>query len=227
MTEFETHIKSLGSKALKAVLLDDCLEKFSSRTGGTFYDVPGKPWPIGTNGPLRPFLQIVVDDLPFVPDQISHLKAVCIYIDKNYVTFDILSEEGSEFVVREIPKESAIVPMVNPVKNEFENKDISWEAFTDYPSSSDFFEWLENQGITYDFESSALEEALEKYENYGFSKINGWPTTIQGPSYDEPNIDRFSIQVSLDIEIPFGDSIVFTIGWSSKINNWHCMWETC
>ncbi|MDV2081253.1 hypothetical protein [Marinobacter xestospongiae] len=227
MNEFESYISSLGSEAIKAVLLDKCSEGFSSRAGGVFFDIPGKSWPMGPDSPLRPLLQIVVDELPYIPNSISHLMAICIYIDKDYVTFDILSEEGSEFVVREIPKGSTIIPLENPTQNTFEAKDIRWEKFTDYPSASDFFEWLDNQRIDYDFESSDLENALDKYSNYGFTKINGWSTTIQGPSYDEPNVDGFSIQISLDIEIPFGDSTVFKIDWGAKIKNWSCMWETC
>jgi len=147
MNEFESNISLLGSEAIKFALLDKCSEVFSSRTGGTFFDIPGKSWPMGPNSPLRPLLQIVVDELPYIPNKISHLMGICIYIDTDYVTFDILSEEGSEFVVREIPKGSAIVPLENPCKNNFEAKDIRLEQFTDYPSSSDFFEWLDNQKI--------------------------------------------------------------------------------
>ncbi|SFQ35736.1 hypothetical protein [Enterovibrio norvegicus] len=227
MNEFESYIRSLGSEAIKAVLLDNCTDEFSSRTGGTFYDIPGKSWPMGSSGPLRPLLQIVVNELPYIPKQISHLMGICIYIDKGYVTFDILSEEGGELVVREIPKGSTIHPLSNPTENKFEEKDIKWEKFIDYPSSSDFIEWLDNQNVDCDFESNEFEKALIKYSNYGFSKINGWPTTIQGPSYDEPNVDECTIQVSLDIDIPFGDSTIFKINWAAKINNWHCMWETC
>ncbi|MDD1796453.1 hypothetical protein LRP50_25390 [Enterovibrio sp. ZSDZ42] len=227
MNDFESHLSSLGSESIKAVLQNRCSEGFSSRTGGTFYDVSGNEWPMGADAPLRPLLQIVVDELPNIPEQISHLMGICIYIDNDYVTFDILSEEGSEFVVREIPKGSNITPLVNPAQKKFEAKDIKWETFTDYPSSSDFFEWLDNQNIDYDYESKELEKALERYRNYGFSKINGWPTTIQGPSYDKPNTKGCAIQISLDIEIPFGDSTVFKIEWGSKIKNWYCMWETC
>lgn len=227
INEIEQYLTSLKSNALKINLKDGLSSQFSSRTGGIFYDVPGKTWPKGSNGPLRPLIQIAINELPYIPKKIENLVGLCIYIDMDYVEYGSVPQEGADVVIREIPKDTEIVSLKNPIDSKFEEHDIEWIEFLDYPGRDDFLEWLDKQGVLYDDQDKNFCELLETYSNYGFTKINGWPTTIQSPSCGVNENDEFAIQFSLDIELPFGDSTVFTLSWANRINDWFTEWETC
>jgi len=157
----------------------------SSWFGKVMLCLPGEEWPTCNGKPLNALCQINLTQLPYVPELLSDLEFITVFISpENYPSDD---PNGVNWCLRSYKKIGDLIPLkqieTNSSIKAFQMKGILIDE--DYPGWDDF--------SNIQFKDSELELPEEIEENYwdhfnnisGF-KIGGWPTLIQSEIYWAP-----------------------------------------
>lgn len=223
--QFETidsHLRSASVAQIGGFRPD--MEAVHSWFGGNFFKLPDEPWPCHENDPMVPVLQIRVDELPIAPPQFEGLALVSLFVSHGRLPVNFPSENGDGWTIRSYGALTDLVhvdpPSAAQVLRPFQ---IRWEL-----QECEGPEWLEileildepNIGLDNDF----FEACHSRYHKHPFTKVGGWPATIQEPMH---NIrDPFVFQVASE-EKPrwmVGDNGKMYFFWDND-RQWSMYWD--
>jgi hypothetical protein len=211
----------------------------TSCMAGGFYAKSGELWPSNDHGPMMPLIQVVLSQVPAVPDCLRGYSLLTIFLDRTDLPLDGSASNGDGWLLRLYRPEETLVPLQEPVElwagdypkdrrhfvfdKQFPPRvtRLSWwlnEA--DFPGWEDYGSLLPH--YNWDFnELHPKYREVAKHE-YG-TKIGGWPTYIQGGGPGQGG--EFVLQVASQEKprVLFGDSgnvYVFRTG-----DGWEMSWE--
>lgn len=208
-------------RSMKVINKGKLSETVTSRVGGSFFDALGRTWPTNKNGPMRPMIQIKVSELSFIPTPVAKYELLCLYIDSKHLEYGSMAKEGGDFVVRTVLAGERCVPLTSPRQFPYQQYDIGFEEFVDYPGFTEMEEYLTPR----EEEHELLWKACEMRPNYWKTKINGHPPTVQGlpcMSYGE---NQFGIVLGREMELPLYLGGHLNIGFVSEDDEWYAHWR--
>jgi hypothetical protein len=197
---------------------------------------PGEEWPRTEGQPMLALLQLVVPELPVVPDALRDSSLVTLFVGPFELPVD--EANGSRWCLRSYPALDELEPLVEPPSAREANPKLAkaeatsyrafpvrWHEITDWPTLDDVPLDLRD-----DWEAAGAGEAFPN--TYGL-KVGGWPSTVQselfwsewGERLDEVD---FVLQVASDEKTGFvvGYGGVLYIGRSRGRGSWHCCWQS-
>ena len=161
--------------------------------------LPGESWPVSDGTSMIPLAQINLTELPYIPDELSDIQLITVFIDCNSLPID--TPNGEKWALRVYKDLSALVPIEEPDDLNTWLKAFPMKASIaekDYPCWEDVWDCPEELDDDY----------YDLFDNVPGFKIGGWPSLIQsGISWAPWN------------EHPHKPEYVFQIGTTQK-GNW-------
>lgn len=151
-------------------------------------------WPSDQGSAFWPLCQIVVSELPFVPESLRDIAMIQVFLDPEYPE---LWQEGE--VIRVFKSLDRVVPIKEPEHNSpIKAAPVGWKLLErDLPKYDDFPE---------DMPEELREAWMDEFEVYPRTKVGGWPYLIQ----------HWVVWPERDGLTDF--EYVFQIGWEKKLN---------
>lgn len=152
---------------------------------------PGESWPQSDGRPMWPLCQIIVDELPFVPDSLRDLALVRIYVDPDFHHCNTDSGEG--WCVRVSHSLDGMIETQPPDHgSNIKPRRARWQLIDeDYPCSED---------LPDDFPDELVEIWMDCCPTSDGTKLGGWPQLIQSeiswfPGNKHPANPEYAIQI--------------------------------
>ncbi|MCK5920640.1 MAG: DUF1963 domain-containing protein, partial [Methylococcales bacterium] len=216
--ELEDATKVLESAAKPALLgkiggaRPDYSDTTQSWWGGHFLGKKGEDVPIDsrTGNLMQPVLQIVIQTLPMIPERLSDVALINLWMDLKANDF-WEGANGNGFVIREYASLDGLVPIGLPAQNLLPVFPIFWKApVMQIPSWEDFFlkvpdSVLEEFNGDWFFKTP-FAEAFGKLQEKCPVKLGGWPTWIQGAGDFEDETFVFQLDSTDKGQFHIGDA---------------------
>jgi hypothetical protein len=152
--------------------------------GGNFYMQSDETWPKHNDEDMIPIVQIRVDELPVVPHQISDFALINLFVGQGRLPIDFPSENGDSWLIRNygsldgLTSKAPDKPLSAP--RDFQ---IRWSfRENEGPDWLEILELLDNPGIG--LNNDFFEVCHGRYSKHSFTKVGGWPATIQQPQHN-------------------------------------------
>ena len=128
-------------------------------------------WPMSNGTPMMPLCQFNLTECPFVPELLSDIAFLTVFIDGDELPQDPSNGEG--WLLRAYHKLDDLVAIQGPTKPGWSIRSfpIKWQLLQeDYPSRDDL--------VDIELPPEVDENYSELFENQNGTKIGGWPTLI-------------------------------------------------
>jgi hypothetical protein len=194
-------------------------------------------WPLSDGDPMLALLQVVVGELPVVPDPLRDIAALTLFVGP--FALPVAEPNGANWCLRAYATLDELAPLDTPTPARAGNPKLAnheltryrpfpvrWHAVTDWPS--------------YDSVPPEYQEAWDQAEgdetatvNHDGLKVGGWPSTVQSDvewwESDERLDDvDFVLQVDSDEKTGFqvGYGGILYVGRRRGSGTWHCSWQS-
>ena len=180
--------------------------------------LPGEEWPLSNGLPMLALAQINLTELPYVPEELSDLQLITVFIDSKELPID--APNGDKWQLRAYNDLSELVPITEPkdtntwlkafpMKATIVDKDYPcWEDVEDCPDELD-------------------DDYYDHFENVVGFKIGGWPSIIQSGAPWKESQFAFQIDTTQKGNWMWGDNGVgfFGRGLDQNKDTWTLDWE--
>jgi Domain of unknown function (DUF1963) len=199
---------------------------------------PDEDWPLNEGDPMLALLQVVVEELPVVPDQLRAFATLTLFVGPFALPVD--EPNGANWCLRTYATLDELAPLDPPpparagdpklargAPTAYRPFPVRWREVADWPSYEsvppDYRDaWDKAQG----------DETMARRTHEGL-KVGGWPSTVQsGVAWSEgderlDDVD-FVLQVDSDEKTGFqvGYGGVLYIGRRRSTGTWHCSWQS-
>lgn len=221
--------ESLDSASLAKPKESTCsLNKPTSWFGNVNLAAVGETWPLYEERNMFPLLQIVLDELPVVPEKLKDFAVITVFIGANsegkgvYPHYEKISENGEGWLIRAYTKDEKLEYI--QCQSEFDIKPfpVVWErSDKDAPCYEDLEYILDEDTV----DLKGLYELLKKeFSTYALTKVGGWPYCIQDSiDYD----DDFVFQIGSEDEANWmwGDDGCAYVSLSDE-GEWYFEWQS-
>lgn len=219
-------LDKLGKKPVIAQLGGfDFDKKIISSFGGGFLMPDNGGWPAGRFGPMRPLLQIAVDELPFAIEPLNNYKLLQIFLDRHALS-EIHAPAccGEKWQIKTYTEISGLKKVDTPgAGGNSKGVQVKWSVGdTDYPCWEEAWNYADLSGILDD--EHLREEYINKYRLCSNTKIGGYASYIQSPCLDGCD---YILQITDEgiTDFRFGDCGRLYFGIDKKgewVLNWDC-----
>ncbi|MGI2035709.1 DUF1963 domain-containing protein [Rhizobium panacihumi] len=135
----------------------------------------GETVPEWRGEPMVPLLQIRVDELPFVPEQISHAALIVLFRAPSAPL--TATPHGEGWLIREYTTLDGLQPFP-AVEAPFKSFPVQWtRADDDSPGWEDAWSLLDLTSINRD--EAAFDRFFDEFARYSATKVGGYPYEIQ------------------------------------------------
>jgi Domain of unknown function (DUF1963) len=210
----------------------------TSSAGNVTVARPDEGWPLSSGNPMLALLQVIVAELPVVPEQLRDVAALTLFIGPFALPVD--EPNGANWCLRTYRTLDELASLQPPPPTRADDPKLAkgepttyrpfpvrWREVTDWPSFDSVL--LDCQ--------EAWDEAQRKEgpatKTHDGLKVGGWPSPVQSDvswwEGDERLDDAdFVLQVDSDEKTGFqvGDRGVLYIGRRRSTGTWHCSWQS-
>lgn len=188
--------------------------------------LPGEAWPAAGGEPMLALAQIVVAELPVVPEPLAGIALLTLFVGPRELPID--EPNGTGWCLRLYDDLGALVPLAEPPSDAPRPRPfpLRWHAATDWPGREDVPDdlldaWDEHV------------DAGERYSPLDGLKAGGWPMTVQGAvdwREDGSWLDDVEFVLQVDSDDKTGFSVGFAgalyVGRSRGAGTWHLAWQS-
>ncbi len=223
----KTVMEDLNSIKLESsvAIFDDEKQKpvdVTSIFSGDFLMLAEEEWPTSNKKPMLPLLQVMVDELPVIPEKLKPFKAITIFIDDEHLPFD--SSNGDGWLVRTYNSLENLIIKENPKKDSAVKRfQLNWiKEEADFPQLEDSQELVNLSEL--DKIDDPSEMYYDEYETVESTKVGGYPCIVQ--SSLEMKLDEFVIQIGTEDKANWmwGDSGIGYFGINDS-GEWKMEWQ--
>ena len=188
--------------------------------------LPHETWPVSNGKPMLPLVQINLKALEYIPDNLSDIEYLVVFIDAEHLPSD--SDNGNHWVIRTYSDCSKLVELQQP--------NLRF-AITPFPLQA---KYIDDDFPCYEDCPVELPDELDDayydlFQNTEGLKLGGWPTLVQSeifwaPNNAHPDNPEFVFQIDSceKANWSWGDQGVAYIGRGTKTetkNNWVLSWQ--
>jgi uncharacterized protein YwqG len=179
-------------------------------------------WPDARGEPMTPLGQFNLEEMPYVPDRLSGIALVTVFIDAKRLPSE--TENGDGWWVREYRSLDDLVALEQPGQ-EFSIKPfpVRWRlSETEAPSWEDAESVCDAKAFSRIPDS--IEVYYEKFENAENTKFGGWPALVQSELGFGVENHVFQIGTEDKAHWMWGDAGVGYFGLDEQ-GTWHQEWQ--
>jgi Domain of unknown function (DUF1963) len=199
---------------------------------------PDEDWPRTDGDPMLALLQVIVRELPAVPEQLRDVAALTLFVGP--FALPVNEPNGVNWCLRTYPTLDELEPQEAPTparagdpklaKGEptaYRPFPVRWHEVTDWPSDDSLPPDYRDAWNDVHEKGSA---AVRTHEGL---KVGGWPSTVQSDVQwweGEERLDdvEFVLQVDSNEKTGFevGYGGVLYVGRGRGTGTWHCSWQS-
>ncbi len=178
--EVEALKQQLCRRASRAIVggFRPSADPFASWFGKVNVAASGEDWPTSAGRPMMPLCQFNMTEVPFVPESLSDVAFLAVFIDQEKLPSN--NPNGDGWLLRAYPTLDGLVALALPADQGYlQPLPIRWELIEeDYPS----WEYKDAMEMSPELEDQ-YSELLETQQG---TKIGGWPFIVQSEIYWAP-----------------------------------------
>lgn len=185
---------------------------------------PGEQWPSWNGRPMWPLCQIVVNELPHVPESIRDLALIRVFIDPDYHELDPLHDPF--WKVRTSKSLDGLIAASEPAHgSRIRPQPARWKPINDLPEADD---------LPAEVRDEVRDLWGESFHSSERTKIGGWPHVIQwspvwAPGGEHPARPEYVLQIGSEEKARWmwGDAGVawFGRGTGRRRRTWAMEWQ--
>ena len=182
-------------------------------------------WPVHNEKPMLPLCQLNCGEMPFVPDSLSDIAFISVFISQDELPVDM--PNGVGWQLRAYPGLDGLIEVAEPrIEGGIKRFPLRWEMIeSDYPSLED---------VIIELPANVKENYDERFENQHRSKVGGWPSLIQSeifwaPMNEHPANPEYVFQIDSEEKARWawgdGGTGYFGRGTGEAKDQWTLEWQ--
>jgi Domain of unknown function (DUF1963) len=195
-------------------------------------------WPLSEGDPMLALLQVVVEELPVVPDPLRDIAALTLFVGPFALPVD--EPNGVNWCLRAYATLDELVPLDPPRPARAGDPKLARGELTTYKPFPvrwrDVIDWPSDDSVPLEYQDvwdDAQQDETVTAANRDGLKVGGWPSTVQSDvdwSEGDERLDAvdFILQVDSDEKTGFqvGYGGVLYVGRRRSSGTWHCSWQS-